>query len=999
MTARRIPTASMQSRSLLLFALCLKILPLHGEPGAGKAIWEMFAKHSYPEDDLFLYDTFPPGFKWSVGTAAYQVEGAWQQDGKGLSIWDTFTHNVNQSNVTGDVASDSYNNIYGDITALKTLGVTHYRFSISWPRLFSNGTVSSLNKAGVRYYSQLIQELKKIRVEPVVTLYHWDLPQSLQDTYAGWSNESLVGLFRDYAEFCFQTFGNDVKYWITIDNPYVVAWHGYFTGRLPPGIRGHQALPYRVAHNLLKAHAAVWHLYNNTFRQVQGGQVSIALGSHWIVPRNMNKENITACQCSLNFVVGWFAKPIFIDGDYPTCMKDNLGFLLPVFSELEKNAIVGTADFFALSFGSVLSFQLLERAMKFEQHESLNLRQALSWIKAEYNDPKIIIVENSWFGSDKIRTEDAKYMYYLKWYIAETLKAIKYDNANVIGYTAWSLVDGFEWHRGYSIRRGLFYVDFQSLYKKRIPKSSALFYQKLIEKNGFPPLVENQPIRGTFPCNFAWGTTTNSIQVKTTPSQFTDPHVYIWDVNQSGKLIKVDGFLTTVRNPHCLDYAAIRHQISLLKKMHVTHFHFSLKWSSILPFGNLTQVNSTFLHYYRCFVSELNRVNITPVVALWQPTAQYHWLPSVLSQHGGWSNLMTVQAFVEYARLCFKELGEHVKFWITMNEPNVRKLPFSDGHNLLKAHALAWRLYDKEFRKTQKGQISITLHADWMEPAYPFSRNDTDAANRVLEFFIGWFAEPIFGSGDYPHVMRDWLRQRHSIGLYDTYLPYFSDEDKKLIQGSFDFFALGHYTTLLVHQETEDRSKYNYDLGVHLSKDITWLSSPNGTAVVPWGLRKMLNWIKLKYGDIPIYILSNGIDDNLYQRHDKLRVYYIENYINEALKAYKLDGVNVCGYFVYSFNDIAELAHLAHGLCSSVINKDMPKLSLGSYSKIIDSNGFPSPETPEQECPEELPWCPERSICQMRKSLLAFIALICFVFIITMILIIYYSHKCDKRYK
>ncbi|XP_069495379.1 klotho isoform X1 [Ambystoma mexicanum] len=983
--------------SLLGFVVLMLPRYLHGHPGDGRGLWKKFAELSelaFPENNLFLYDTFPPGFLWGVGTAAHQVEGSWRQSGKGMSVWDAFTHNHGLPN--GNVASDSVNNVLRDVEALQALGVSHYRFSFSWARLFPDGTEGSLNMAGLGYYRKLLQRLREMRVIPVVTLYHWDLPQALQERYGGWPNDTLVGLFKSYAHFCFRTFGRDVKHWITIDNPYVVAWHGYATGNLPPGVRGGRQQGYKAAHNLIKAHAAAWHLYNNLFRPTQGGQVSIALSSHWINPLNMTEQDLKACQKSLEFVLGWFAKPIYIDGDYPQSMKDNLSSVLPTFTEAEKTFIAGTADFFAFSFGPVLSFQLLDPEMKFKQHESLALRKILCWINAEYNHPRIFIVENSWFVSGNTETEDAKYIYYLKQFIMETLKAIKYDKVDVMGYTVWSLMDGFEWHRGYNVRRGLYYVDFANPNKKLEKKSSALFYQKLIEKNGFPPLPENQPMNGTFPCHFAWGTSAYSIEIDATPSQFNDPTIYVWDVNKTKKILKVVGVVSPWRKPHCADFASIRHQISLLQKIHVDHFHFSLKWFSLLPLGNLTHINHTLLHYYQCFVSELTRVNITPVVALWQPTALHQGLPVELSREGGWESSDTVEAFVDYARLCFKHLGNHVGIWITMNEPYVRNLTYTSGHNLLKAHALVWHLYDKEFRKAQKGQISIALQADWVEPACPFSKKDKEATNRMLEFDIGWLAEPIFGNGDYPHVMREWLSHRNSIDLYDFHLPHFTDDDRKLIQGSFDFFALSHYTTMLAYWFKEDGSKYDHYREVQLIKDITWLYSPSRSAVVPWGLRKVLNWVKLKYGKIPIYVLANGIDDGQKPIQDKLRVHYLENYINEALKAYHIDGVNLRGYFAYSFNDKTDPRF---GLYSYVANRYEPKPSLEHYRNIINRNGFPDRTESAKFCPPESVTCPECHFFQTRKSLLAFIAFIFVVFIVTIFMIIYYSKKGKKRYK
>ncbi|XP_028904310.1 klotho [Ornithorhynchus anatinus] len=983
------PGASPLAPLLVLLSLGGPQQP-RGAPGDGAWTWGRFSRPRGLEEQRGAQGTFPDGFLWAVGSAAYQTEGGWRRHGKTPSVWDAFTHRA-QGTPTGDVSGDGYHHVGRDAEALRALGVSHYRFSISWARVLPRGLGGKPNRRGLRYYRRLLRRLGELGVEPVVTLNHWDLPADLQDAYGGWASRAVGDRFRDYAELCFRHFGARVKYWITLDNPYVVAWHGYATGRLAPGVRGGRRLGYQVAHNLLLAHAKVWHLYNTSFRPTQGGQVSIALGSHWINPQNMTESDIRECQKSLDFVLGWFAKPIFLDGDYPQSMKDNLSSLLPDFTESEKRFIKGTADFFALSFGPTLSFHLLDSQMKFQQLESPSLRQLLTWIDLEYNHPQIFIVENGWFVSGSSQRDDAKYLYYLKNFIMETLKAIRYDAVNVIGYTAWSLVDGFEWHRGYSIRRGLFYVDFLSREKKLLPKSSALFYQKLIEKNGFPPLPENQPIEGTFPCGFAWGTVDNYIQVDTTLSQFTDPNVYLWDVRESQKLIKVAGVVTPKREPHCVDFATIRLQISLLQEMHITHFLFSLKWDLILPLGNQSQVNHTMLHYYRCFVSELARVNITPVVALWQYTPDHQGLPLPLAKQGAWENPQTIQAFVDYARLCFRDLGPYVKLWLTMKEPFLQNLTYPAGHNLLKAHALAWHAYDRSFRSSQKGQISIALEANWVEPACPFSQKDREVTDRVLEFGIGWLAEPIFGSGDYPQAMRRWLHRQN-----DFLLPYFTEDEKKLIRGSYDFFALSHYTTVLMNWEKENPAKYDAYLEVQPMKDITWINSPKMVAVVPWGLRKVLNWIKGKYGDIPIYITSNGIDDDPHLMQDKLRGYYMQNYINEALKAYILDDINLCGYFFYSFNDRTSPSY---GLYRYAANQYEAKPSMRHYRKIIDSNGFPGPGTLGRFCPEEPDLCTECSFFQTRKSLLAFTSFLLFACIVTISLIIYYSRATPTPQK
>ncbi|XP_015670739.1 klotho [Protobothrops mucrosquamatus] len=975
--------------------------PLAGKPGQGATTWSRFAHLPFPDDALFLYDTFPRGFLWGAGSSAYQVEGAWNRDGKGPSVLDTFAHSHAASfrnpaeRPLGDTASSSYDHVERDLDALSALAVSHYRFSLAWARLLPNGTAPA-NFAGLRYYARLLSGLRQRGIEPVVTLYHWDLPQALQDLYGGWENPVLIELFLDYAQFCFQHFGRQVRYWLTIDNPYLVAWHGYATGKLPPGVRGGLEVGYKVAHNLLKAHAKVWHLYNDNFRPAQKGQVSIALSSHWIKPKNMAEKNIKRCQKSLDFVLGWFAKPIFIDGDYPQSMKHYLSLTLPKFTDAEKNLIRGTADFFALSFGATLSFRFVEPDMLFQQKKSLNLRQLLYWISREYNPSQIFIVENSWLVSGSIKTDDSNYMYYLKNFIMDTLKAIRYDGVTVMGYTAWSLMDGFEWDKSY-IRRGLFYVDFQSQDKKMIMKSSGLFYQKLIQDNGFLSTPETQPFKGTFPCNFVWGVTESFLQIDPTRSQFLNPNIYIWGVHQTKDLIKINGSGVLKRKPHCVDFSHVRLQISLLQKMHITHFHFSLVWSLILPLGNQANVNQTLLFYYQCFVNELIRVNITPVVALWQPEAKNQGLPFSLANNGGWESQHTVEAFVEYAQFCFKNFGHHVKFWITMNEPDVKNLTYKAAHNLLKAHAKAWHLYDKKFRKIQNGKISIALHADWVEPACPLSKKDEEAARRVLEFDIGWLAEPIFGSGDYPEVMRQWLHQKNHLGFYNFQLPYFSAEERNLIYGSFDFFALSHYTTTLVGSEKDIPKKYDDHLDTQIVKDLTWLESPSQVPVVPWGLRKLLNWIKHKYGNIPIYILASGINDEKNESHDKLRIYYLEKYINEALKAYTLDDVNLHGYFVYSFSDRGDSR--SYGLYRYVINKYEAKPSLMYYRQIIDNNILPGSESLDQLCSKEILHCPECESLQPRKFLLVFILFILFTFIVIIFLMAYYSKKIERRPK
>ncbi|XP_069576372.1 klotho isoform X1 [Brachyistius frenatus] len=973
--------------ALLALSTFLAFTSAAAKPNAGLRTWGRFSKLPYPGDKAFLYDTFPKEFTWAVGTAAYQVEGAFEKDGKGLSIWDTFTRGGNRM-ATGDVGSDSYHNIHADIRAIRQLGVTHYRFSLSWSRIFPNGTRGSYNEIGTNYYRTLIKRLKEIRVQPVVTLYHWDLPDHLQQTYGGWSNQELVGIFKDYADFCFQTFGDDVKYWITIDNPFVVARHGYGTGVVAPGIKNDPDLPFRVGHNLLKAHAAAWHLYDRHYRARQQGKLSMALASHWIKPSRTRLESLRECQCSLDHVLGWFARPLFTDGDYPPCMKARLGSRLPSFTQEEREQVRGTADFFALSHGAALSFHLINDSLKFGQQEDLDLRMLLYWVNAEYDKPPIFVVQSGWYVLGNTKTEDPKHMYYLKRFIAEALKSIIIDGVNVIGYTAWSLIDGFEWHREYGIRRGLYYVDFNTPDMKREPKTSATFYRNVIQRNGFPELPENRPAQGVFPCDFAWGVSANSIQVETTPSQFADPSVYLWNISNNGELMRLEGFSAPPlrQTTHCADYATVRQQVDEIKKVGVNHFHFSLNWSALVPTGDVAHPNTTLLGYYRCFTRQLLQADVTPVVTLWHHTRQRSSLPAPLDTDNKWLNRETPEAFADYARLCYRELGAQVKIWITLNEPNDEMVSYQEGHHMLQAHALAWHAYDDEFRQAQGGQVSLALHMDWVEPAFSFSREDVEPAKRVLDFCVGWFAEPIFGSGDYPLGMRSWLRQLNSLEL-----PVFNEEDRLLVKGTYDFFAISHFSTKLVTHAKEDSYTYTAMLEVQHMIDTTWIMSPR--PVVPWGLRKALNWVKEHYSDVPVYVMANGVQEDPARFTDSLRVYYLYNYINEALKAYTLDGVNLKGYFAYALSDQRDPEF---GLYGQLHEEVIVKASLANYRNIIQHNGFPIQGAAPQQCPDVPQPCLGCHVL-VKWPVVGFLTLVGSAVLITLSFIIYYTAKRHKE--
>lgn len=219
---------------------------VHAPRSSYQTVREMFAKQSELERDSFLQDTFPSGFLWGVSTGAFNTEGAWAEDGKGESIWDQFGHAGHvYMNQTADVASDSYYKTSYDVYLLRGLHPQLYKFSVSWPRIFPAGTNKTINTKGVAYYNQLINQLLDSNIEPMVTLFHWDLPQALQ-VLGGWQNESIIDAFVDYADFCFSTFGDRIKFWITFHEPWVISYAGYGTGEHPPGITDPGVASYKV---------------------------------------------------------------------------------------------------------------------------------------------------------------------------------------------------------------------------------------------------------------------------------------------------------------------------------------------------------------------------------------------------------------------------------------------------------------------------------------------------------------------------------------------------------------------------------------------------------------------------------------------------------------------------------------------------------------------------------------------------------------------------------
>ncbi|KAF5273023.1 hypothetical protein FQR65_LT04765 [Abscondita terminalis] len=467
---------------------------------------------------------FPRTFKFGVATSSYQIEGAWNASGKGENIWDYMAHtnpNSIQNNSNGDIACDSYHLWETDVQLIRNLGVNYYRFSLSWSRLMPDGFDNNINPDGVRYYNNIIDELLKYNIEPVITIYHWDLPQSIQNI-GGWPNVVTADYFEEFAKVVFELFGDRVKTWITFNEPMEICMGGYDRGDKAPRIINPGVSDYLCGKTVLIAHAKAYHLYKNYYQSKQKGKIGISLDTAWYEPKDNTQSSKKASELALQMQFGWWAHPIFSeDGDYPTVMKQRIAYIskiqnftksrLPIFSVDEINYIRGTYDFMGLNHYStaLASHQPLPQVIPVSFYNDLcvrieidpswkrsaaawvfdvpwGFRKLLNWIKNEYNNPNVLVTENGY--PDLGGLNDSSRIHYLQGYLNELLNAIVIDKCNVAGYTVWSLLDNLEWAEGYKLKFGLYSVDFNDPARKRTPKSSVEFYKNVIKHRVIQPI-------------------------------------------------------------------------------------------------------------------------------------------------------------------------------------------------------------------------------------------------------------------------------------------------------------------------------------------------------------------------------------------------------------------------------------------------------------------------------------------------------------------------------
>ncbi|CAA7049474.1 unnamed protein product [Microthlaspi erraticum] len=463
---------------------------------------------------------FPKDFIFGTSVSAYQVEGAKKGSGRGMTTWDEFTHmfpDKIEQRSDGDEATDFYTRYKTDVQLMKKLKTNGFRFSISWTRVLPYGT-GKVNEAGVQFYHDLIKELIDNDIEPAVTLFHWESPLALEMKYGGFLDERIVEDFRQFAKLCFDRFGDKVKNWATFNEPTVYSVAGYSIGKKAPGrCSGWGPLkcsagdsseePYRVGrHQILAHHAAVEEFRKCEKCQENRGKIGIVLVSHWFEPKDPNSsKDVAAARRSLEYLLGWFLRPL-VYGQYPKDMLQEIDpRRLKPFSPEESKKLKGSLDFVGLNYygtffstplanvnSSQISYMSDMRVNWTDQQNHsphlkstsgglviypLGLMNLLKHIKDEYMNPEIYIMENGLGEIDDGSTNvtealnDYGRKEFIKSHILVMGKAIRMHNVRLKGYYIWSLMDNFEWERGYKMRFGLYYVDFKDNMKRHMRSS------------------------------------------------------------------------------------------------------------------------------------------------------------------------------------------------------------------------------------------------------------------------------------------------------------------------------------------------------------------------------------------------------------------------------------------------------------------------------------------------------------------------------------------------
>lgn len=445
--------------------------------------------------------TFPSNFVWGAATASYQIEGGHTDGGKGQSIWDRFSHTPGKivNGDTGDVACDHYHRYADDVALMSRMGLRSYRFSIAWPRIFPEGK-GKFNRAGIEFYQRLVDRLLEHRILPFATLYHWDLPQALQEK-GGWANRDVAHYFRDYAAAVYEALGDRVHHWITHNEPWVTAVLGYTTGVHAPGLADPRQ-GVAAAHNLLLSHGEAVLAMRDI--SAKGLHVGITLNLSPAYPASDSDQDVAAARKADAYQNRWFLDPVF-KGRYPEDLLEMFGELTTGIVADDLPVISVPIDFLGVNYysrqivrhdpaapngiGRVREPSSEYTAMDWEVYPD-GLYTLLTRLERDYG-PELYITENGAAYEDILtpdnKVHDDRRIAYLRGHLNACHRAIR-DGAKLRGYFVWSLLDNFEWAFGYTRRFGVAYVDYQD--QRRILKDSARWYREAISENG--PELEEQ---------------------------------------------------------------------------------------------------------------------------------------------------------------------------------------------------------------------------------------------------------------------------------------------------------------------------------------------------------------------------------------------------------------------------------------------------------------------------------------------------------------------------
>jgi beta-glucosidase len=431
---------------------------------------------------------FPPDFLWGAATAAYQIEGAWNEDGKGESIWDRFSHTPGkiEGQSSGDMACDHYHRFPDDIALMSRLGLKAYRFSIAWTRILPAGR-GKINPPGLDFYDRLVDALCAAEIEPYLTLYHWDLPYNLHEQ-GGWTNREVAYAFADYAALMVKRLGDRVTNWTTFNEPGVVMFDGYLIGEHAPGLKDPKAA-YQVGHHLMLAHGLAVQAMRGVAPHLNYG---IVLNQWPADPASDDPADITAAQAAWDR-----SEPLFLDlifkGHYPPQIYELVGENLPDTKDGDLALISQKLDFLGLNYYSrnLVSAKGTINPVPGAEYTEMGwevcapaLRRLLNKINAEYSLPPIYITENGAAFKDQVtadgKVHDERRLDYLRQHFIQTHLAIQ-DGVDVRGYFVWSLLDNFEWAHGYTKRFGLVHVDFDT--QERMIKDSGEWYRSVTASN------------------------------------------------------------------------------------------------------------------------------------------------------------------------------------------------------------------------------------------------------------------------------------------------------------------------------------------------------------------------------------------------------------------------------------------------------------------------------------------------------------------------------------